>query len=96
MYSRTDILLGYSKVQLKYDFQYTLKDQQIDYIFFLSNKHHLLSILPTGFGKSEICILLPLILNELDSSNAHISFVIVPLISLIDDLIFRLSYIAAT
>ena len=47
-----------------YDVSMVLKDQQIQCIKFLVEGDHLCALLPTGFGKSLIYTLFPLVLQE--------------------------------
>ena len=46
---------------------------------------HTLAVLPTGFGKIDLFILAPLIMDVLEQDIPHYSLVIVPLISLMSD-----------
>ena len=89
MYSPNDIKTAYKRVQKKYDFAYDLKDEQVQILVHLVNKHNVLGVLPTGFGKSDIFVLLPLLLDELQKDSHHCCLVVVPLIALIDDLVER-------
>ena len=73
----------------KYQFMYALKDEQIQALYTVLNKKHCLSVLPTGYGKSDIFVLAPLLLDCLDKQKKHHSLVIVPLESLMLDMVCK-------
>ena len=85
-FNRTDVLLACSLVQKCKEFTYALKDEQIEVLLNIANGEHTLAVLPTGFGKSDLFILAPLIMDILDQDKLHYSLVIVPLISLMSDI----------
>ena len=85
-FNRTDVLLAYSLVQKRKEFTYALKDEQIEVLLNSANGEHTLAVLPTGFGKSDLFILAPLIMDVLEQDISHYSLVIVPLISLMSDI----------
>jgi superfamily II DNA helicase RecQ len=62
--SHEQVQLAYSKVQEKYKFPEELKELQKQAILHLLNRRNILCVLPTGFGKSLIFTLLPLLLDE--------------------------------
>jgi superfamily II DNA helicase RecQ len=49
---------------LKQIFKVDLKDEQIEILNYLCNAKNVLGILPTGYGKSLIYMLLPFILDK--------------------------------
>ena len=59
-----DILNLYEKVQAKYKFDEVLKEEQIKGICSILNGKNTLCVLPTGYGKSLIYCLVPLLLDE--------------------------------
>ena len=83
-----DALMGaYGQVQNSgFNFPYELKDRQIDVLLNIINGEHTLVVLPTGYGKSDLFILAPLLLNVLNTEISHISMVIIPTISLMADM----------
>ena len=85
-FNRTDVLLAYSLFQKSTEFTYALKDEQIEVLLNIANGEHTLAVLPTGFGKSDIFILAPLIMDMLDQDKPHYSLVTLPLISLMSDI----------
>ena len=58
-------------------------------LFNVINQIHTLAILPTGYGKSEIFILVPLVLDYLQPGRRHFSLLVLPLISLVADMRHR-------
>ena len=84
-----DISAAYSVVKRKYSLNFDLKDKQTEALLHLVNRRHVLTVLPTGYGKSEIFALLPLILNEIDQTKKHFSLVVIPLVSLMQDMVDR-------
>jgi superfamily II DNA helicase RecQ len=62
--NKKQILKAYSAVRKKYKFTYDLKPEQVDSIHHVVNQKHLLTKLPTGYGKTDTFVLPPLILNE--------------------------------
>ena len=62
--SQDKILHLYSKVQVKYQFPEVLKEEQLETLQSLMNGEDTLAVLPTGYGKSLIYILLPLLYDE--------------------------------
>ena len=85
-FNRTYVLLACSLVQKCKEFTYALKDEHIEVLLNNANGEHTLAVLPTGFGKSYLFILAPLIMDVLDQDKLHYSLVIVPLISLMSDI----------
>ena len=53
------------------------------------NGHHSFVVLPTGFGKSDIFFLVPLIMDVIDNTRKHFSIVFIPLLSLMSDMTFK-------
>ena len=86
VFNRTDVLLAYSLVRKYKEFTYELKDEPIEVLLNIANGEHTLAVLPTGFGKSDLFILAPLIMDVLDQDKPHYALVIVPLISLMSDI----------
>lgn len=86
MISTEDIIEAYDKVREKYKFMYNLKAEQLQALKYIVNNVHCLVVLPTGFGKTDIFVLAPLILNEIKIGQKHHSLVIVPLQSLMIDI----------
>ena len=85
-FNRNDVLLAYSLVQKCKEFTYALKDKQIEVLLNIANGEHTLAVLPTGFGKTDLFILAPLIMDALEQDIPHYSLVIVLLISLMSDI----------
>ena len=81
MISIEDIIEAYDKVREKYKFIYNFNAEQLQALRNIVNNVHCLVVLPTGFGKTDIFVLAPLILNE-----RHHSLIIVPLQSLMIDI----------
>lgn len=63
-FSLDQLRAAYSQVQQKYSFPYLLKKEQEEAILHLLNKQNVFSVLPTGFGKSDLFILTPLLLDQ--------------------------------
>ena len=63
-FSKAKLLDIYRKVQTRYEFQEVLKDEQIEGIYSLICGQNTLCVLPTGYGKSLIYSLLPLLWDE--------------------------------
>ena len=63
---------AYARVQTKYDFPETLKEEQIQCLDLLTHNEDLLCVLPTGYGKSIIYTLIPLLLDEVTFCNSFI------------------------
>ena len=87
MYSEKDIVAAYEAIQEKFHFPFLLKSEQMKSIMHLVNKASVLAVLPTGYAKSYIFVLVPLILDVLDTTRTHFSFVFVPTLSLMQDLV---------
>ncbi|XP_006820621.1 ATP-dependent DNA helicase RecQ-like [Saccoglossus kowalevskii] len=64
---------------------YELKKDQLELITNIMNKRHTMGILPTGFGKSDVYITPPLLLDQAEPGIHHISLVVSPLKSLVMD-----------
>ena len=58
-------------------------------LFNVINQIHTLAIFPTGYGKSEILFLVPLVLDYLQPGQRHFSLLVIPLISLVADMRHR-------
>ena len=82
MISIEDIIEAYDKVREKYKFIYNFNAEQLQALRNIVNNVHCLVALPTGFGKTDIFVLAPLILNEIKIGQKHHSLIIVPLQSL--------------
>ena len=87
-YSNADVLKGYKKIQENFKFDYTLKEEQCRPLLNILNGEHSLVVLPTGFGKSDIFMLAPLIKQVLTGERHH-AIVIVPLLSLMADMVLK-------
>jgi len=59
-----DIKHLFSCLCTRFSFPHALKDEQINAINVILQKRNLICILPTGFGKSLIYVIPPLILDE--------------------------------
>lgn len=68
--STMDLEQLYKNVQKKYTFPENLKLEQVTALKTLLDKRNIMAVLPTGFGKSFIAWLLPLLLDEA-SYNLH-------------------------
>ena len=55
-------------------FPFNLKDGHLDSIFNVINKIHTLAIFHIGYGKSEIFILVPLVLDYLQPAETFFTF----------------------
>ncbi|XP_014678938.1 PREDICTED: ATP-dependent DNA helicase Q-like 3 [Priapulus caudatus] len=73
------------KVKAKFRFNIDLKEEQRRILTSLVQKKDVFALLPTGFGKSMIFLLLPLILDVIDPGKKHTVLVISPLTALIQD-----------
>lgn len=78
-------MAAYQEIQKKFDFPYSLKPEQKECIHKLVNGLNTVAILPTGYGKSDIFALQPLV-SEFLQKEQKFSIVVVPLISLVDDI----------
>ena len=86
--SRQNILSLLLEVKDLYDFPYELKEQQLASLVSLFSRQNCITVLPTGFGKSDIFALFPLLLNFMvPDKDRHKALVIrpSPLRSLIAD-----------
>ena len=90
-FSKTAIHSVYQLLKENLSFPFDLKDGQMSSLFNVVNQIHTLAILPTGYGKSEIFILVPLVLDYLQPGRRHFSLVVLPLISLVTDMRHRFS-----
>ena len=62
-----DVIVNFNRIRLKYKWPYTeLKEEQQQAINFILNKNNVFAFLPTGYGKSEIYVLPPLLLDEVN------------------------------
>ena len=65
MLGSEDILAAFNQVRRRYNISYpALKTEQLKALGGLMNGRHTFCVLPTGFGKSEIFILPPLLYDE--------------------------------
>jgi len=66
-----------------------LKAEQVAPLKNILNGQHCLVVLPTGFGKTDIFILPPLMMDILEDEKQHFAIVIVPLLSLMFDMVVK-------
>ena len=85
-YTIESVLEAYNKLQKLYKFNYSLKTDQVQAIVNIINKKHSLVVLPTGYGKTDIFMLTPLILDILKPDEKHYALVVVPLLSLMAEM----------
>ena len=85
-YTIESVLEAYNKLQKLYKFNDSLKTDQVQAIVNIINKKHSLVVLPTGYGKTDIFMLTPLILDILKPDEKHYALVVVPLLSLMADM----------
>ncbi len=84
--SRQNILSLLLEVKDLYDFPYELKEQQLASLVSLFSRQNCITVLPTGFGKSDIFALFSLLLNFMfPGKDRHKALVISPHRSLIAD-----------
>ena len=61
-----DILETFHSLKDLYQFDFTLKDEQIAVLLGTMNKRNVFAVLPTGYGKSVCFTLPPLLLDEVN------------------------------
>ena len=85
-FSQKQVEDAYNKVKELYTFPYGLRDMQLQAICHLVNCKHSFIVLPTGSGKTDIFVLVPLILDILDPTKKRCTLCIIPLLSLMLDM----------
>lgn len=61
------ILSTFQLLKHRHSFEFNLHDQQLDVLSYVLSGINVLAMLPTGFGKTAMAYLAPLILNEVSS-----------------------------
>ena len=89
MFTEQQVLQAFQKVKETYDFVHMLKNEQLQVICQLVNGINAFVVLPTGFGKTDIFVLSPLILDQLVPASKHFALVVVPLLSLMADMTIK-------
>jgi len=64
----------YERVKTKYRLPDSMKEKQVDGIVSILNGNNTLCVLPTGYGKSLVFTLLPLLLDEVRLNNYEVLF----------------------
>ena len=85
-FTKAQVSEAYLTLQRTYAFPYDLKPEQLSVICDLVNGVHSFVVLPTGYGKSDIFVLVPLILDVVRPQKKHKALVVVPLLSLMADM----------
>ena len=63
------VLSLFELVKTKYQLPESMKEKQVDAIVSILNGNNTMCVLPTGYGKSLVFTLLPLLLDEVSSNN---------------------------
>ena len=85
-YTSREVERAYIEIKKNYDFTYDLKSEQIQALTNLVNKAHSFVVLPTGYGKTDIFILTPLLLDVLEPGKRHCALCIIPISGLMVDI----------